>query len=105
MYELTHMNSHLSVLSFNTIFQLSITLDALPVSCMSVATSMITHCDTKNKAAILCEFLLNRTTIGRGGEHLFLRWDEAFFDYFYSTADFDWTLMKIAINDYIKRRT
>jgi hypothetical protein len=42
----------------------------------------------------LAEFVLCRVAIGRGGEHVFLRWTEAFWDEFFHAPDFDWSVIK-----------
>jgi len=55
---------------------------------------MIQNCATFTQSDLYLEFVLCRTAVGRGGEHLYLRWDEAHYDYFYETVDFDWTLLK-----------
>jgi hypothetical protein len=42
----------------------------------------------------LAKFVLCRQAVGRGGEHVFLRWPEAFWDDFYHASDSDWTIIK-----------
>ena len=41
-----------------------------------------------------CEFVVNRIGLGRGGEHLFLRWLTTHWDYFFNGADTNWTMIK-----------
>jgi hypothetical protein len=50
------------------------------------------HCRCFEKA--LAEFVLCRQAVGRGGEYVFLRWSEAFWDDFYQALDLDWTIIK-----------
>ena len=42
----------------------------------------------------LCEFVISRTAIGRGGEHMPLRWNEGTYDYFFKAPDLDWSMQK-----------
>ena len=41
-----------------------------------------------------CEFVINRFSLGRGGEHLFLRWNMGYWDFHFNGADLEWTMMK-----------
>ena len=41
-----------------------------------------------------CEFVINRCGLGRGGEHLFLRWNMGHWDFYFNGADLEWTMMK-----------
>eukprot|EP00956_Cyclotella_meneghiniana_P043427 scaffold269853_cov83-Cyclotella_meneghiniana.AAC.1 len=42
----------------------------------------------------LAEFNLTYQCIGRGGEHLYLRYPECSYDSFFQAPDFDWTMIK-----------
>ena len=41
-----------------------------------------------------CEFVINRCGLGRGDEHLFVRWLTTSWDYFFNGVDFTWTMIK-----------
>ena len=59
----------------------------------SVAMSMIRQADEAN-AMKHCEFVINRVGLGRGGEHLFLRWTGGSWDFFFNGFDITWTTIK-----------
>ena len=59
----------------------------------SIAMSMIKQANTENSKK-LCEFIVSRTAVGRGGEHMPLRWNEGQYDYYFMAPDFDWSIMK-----------
>ena len=40
------------------------------------------------------EFVINRAACARGGEHVFLRFNEAYFDHFFMAVDFEWHTIK-----------
>ena len=59
----------------------------------SLAMSMI--CDGSRDSCItLAEMTLVRSSIGRGGEHIFLRYKEAAFDEYFQALDLDWPILK-----------
>jgi hypothetical protein len=64
-----------------------------PVDAQSIAMSMIKQASELN-AHKLCEFVISRTAIGRGGEHMPLRWNEGTYDYYFMAPDLDWSLQK-----------
>ena len=68
-------------------------LDLSIVDARSVATSMLKSGGLKDIQDFL-EFNINRQAVGRGGEHLFLRWDEAYWDSYFGAPDFDWKILK-----------
>ena len=59
----------------------------------SIAMSMIELANESN-AKKLCEFVISRTAVGRGGEHMPLRWNEGTYDYYYMAPDLDWSMQK-----------
>ena len=63
------------------------------VDAKTVASSFIEKGNKKN-CHILAEFNLTRHAIGRGGEHLLLRWAEANYDEHFEAPDFDWPIVK-----------
>ena len=54
---------------------------------------MICQADEGN-AMKHCEFVINRAGLGRGGEHLFLRWTGGNWDFFFNGFDITWTMIK-----------
>lgn len=63
------------------------------VDAKTVAMAMIVE-GTKASAQKLAEFTLCRAAVGRGGEHVFLRWSEGCWDDFFNAPDFDWAIIK-----------
>ena len=64
------------------------------VDATSIAMSMIKKISDFRSSAVLAEFNVSRSTIGRGGEHVFLGWDERTFDPYFQASDFDWSIIK-----------
>ena len=48
----------------------------------------------ESNAKKLCKFVISRTAVGRGGEHMPLRWNEGTYDYYYMAPDLDWSMQK-----------
>ena len=71
-------------------------LHGLPIiDAKTVATSMFEKAAQDRKSINdLLEFNVCRSAIARGGEHLFMRWPDTFWDYYFSAPDFDWRLAK-----------
>jgi hypothetical protein len=63
------------------------------VDAKSIAMQMLRD-GTETSIQKLVEFTLCRQAVGRGGEHVFLRWAEACCDDYYHAVDFDWSVIK-----------
>ena len=63
------------------------------VDCKTIAKSMILE-GNKYSLQKLAEFNLTYQCIGRGGEHLYLRFPECCYDSFFQVPDFEWTMIK-----------
>lgn len=64
------------------------------VDAKTIAMSMIKMASDFRSSAVLAEFTISRSAIGRGGEHVFLRWDEGTYDPYFQAPDFDWSIIK-----------
>ena len=67
--------------------------DAYQVDCKSIAMSMIRDPTMPNIREYI-EFVINRAACACGGEHQFLRYNEAHFDYYFMAVDFEWHTIK-----------
>ena len=63
------------------------------VDAKTISMALIQRGD-KHSCHILSEFNLSRHAIGRGGEHLYLRWNEGTYDEHFQAPDFDWPIIK-----------
>lgn len=68
-------------------------MDLSPIDAKSVAMSMLRAGLFKDVKDFV-EFVLSKNAVARGGEHRFLRWNEAAWDYFFNAPDFDWRIIK-----------
>lgn len=63
------------------------------VDAKTISMSMIRKGDKKSSGDLL-ELSMVRHGVGRGGEHVYLRWNEATYDPFFRAPDFDWKMSK-----------
>lgn len=63
-------------------------IDAVAVSFSFIVNGSPSSCQK------LAEQNMSRNAIGRGGEHLFLRFQETYWDELFRAADFDWQIIK-----------
>ena len=77
----------------NTFYNVIITLGKVRVDCKSIANHMIRNMSATNAKKVL-EFVISRAACGRGGEHLWLRYNEATYDPFFNCVDFEWHIAK-----------
>ena len=63
------------------------------IDAVSVAFGYIAN-DTSPRLAKLAEFTVSRNSVGRGGEHVFLRFCETWWDDYFNAIDFDWKIIK-----------
>ena len=63
------------------------------IDAVSVAFGYIVNA-TPPRLAKFAEFTVCRNSIGRGGEHVFLRFCETWWDDYFNAIDFDWKIVK-----------
>ena len=59
----------------------------------SIAISMIKQAN-KDNSKKLCEFIVSRTAVGRGGEHMPLLWNKGTYEYYFMAPDLEWSIIK-----------
>ena len=77
----------------NIVYHFINILGRVRVDCKTIATQLLCNLDPTN-ARKLVEFVLSRAACGRGGEHLWLRFNEATYDPFLNCVDFEWHIAK-----------
>ena len=62
--------------------------DLLRVNCKSVVMAIL-RIGTADQITKACEFVLNQQGLGRGEEHMFLRWNKGAWDCYFQALDLD----------------
>ena len=70
-----------------------VTTGKLRIDCKSIAMNMLLKMSAAN-ANKLHEHNMNRSACGRGGEHLWLSWNETTYDELFNAGKFEWHLVK-----------
>jgi hypothetical protein len=63
------------------------------IDAVSVAFAYVLNA-TPPRLAKLAEFTISRNSVGRGGEHVFLRYCETWWDDYFNAIDVDWKIIK-----------